>query len=107
MKNTRRRRKGSKKMPGSQDFHLAALPLFQYLCGNIRLEYGVMVALQVLVLSVEVRIPVLQLSLQESTSVSRGALFFFVQIAGSVSASGTPLGLIPILGNSFTGISQH
>ena len=106
MKNTRRRRKGSKKMPGSQDFHLAALPLFQYLCGNIRLEYGVMVALQVLVLSVEVRIPVLQLSLQESTSVSRGALFL-VHILGSVSVSGATLDLIPILGNSFTGISQH
>ena len=70
MKNTRRRRKGSKKMPGSQDFHLAALPLFQYLCGNISLEYGVMVALQVLVLSVEVRIPVLQLLIRESTSVT-------------------------------------
>ena len=63
-----------------------------------------MVALQVLVLSVEVRIPVLQLSLQESTSVSRGALFF-AQIAGSVSVSRTHLSLIPILGNSFTGIS--
>lgn len=57
-------------MPGSQDFYLVTLPLFQYLCGNIRLEYGVMVALQVLVLSVEVRIPVLQLLIHESTSVT-------------------------------------
>ena len=65
-----------------------------------------MVALQVLVLSVEVRIPVLQLSLQESTSVSRGALFL-VHILGSVSVSGSTLDLIPILGNSFTGISRH
>ena len=90
MKNTRRRRKGSKKMPGSQDFHLAALPLFQYLCGNIRLEYGVMVALQVLVLSVEVRIPVLQLSLQESTSVSRGALFFLCRLQAVLVPLGHP-----------------
>ena len=66
----RRRRKGSKKLPTCQDSILAPLPLFQYLCANIRLEYGVMVALQVLVLSVEVRIPVLQLLILESTSVS-------------------------------------
>ena len=68
-------------MPGSQDFHLAALPLFQYLCGNIRLEYGVMVALQVLVLSVEVRIPVLQLLMQESTSVSPWCSLILLQLA--------------------------
>ena len=66
-----------------------------------------MVALQVLVLSVEVRIPVLQLLIQESTSVSPRCSLLFVQIAGNVSASGSPLSLIPVLGNSFTGISRH
>ena len=47
-----------------------------------------MVALQVLVLSVEVRIPVLQLSLQESASVGPRCSPFFVQISGSVTVSG-------------------
>ena len=49
-----------------------------------------MVALQVLVLSVEVRIPVLQLSLQESTSVSRGALFFLCRLQAVLVPLGHP-----------------
>ena len=67
-----------------------------------------MVALQVLVLSVEVRIPVLQLSVaREHFGQPEVLSFFLVQILGSVSVSGSTLGLLPILGNSFTGISQH
>ena len=75
--NIRRRRKGSKKLPTCQDSILAPLPLFQYLCANIRLEYGVMVALQVLVLSVEVRIPVLQLSVAREHFGQPEVLSFF------------------------------
>ena len=66
-----------------------------------------MVALQVLVLSVEVRIPVLQLSVAREHFGQPEVLSFLVHILGSVSVSGSTLGLIPILGNSFTGISQH
>ena len=65
-----------------------------------------MVALQVLVLSVEVRIPVLQLSVAREHFGQPEVLSFFADCR-LCKCLGSPLSLIPILGNSFIGISRH